>query len=146
MGPSLWLFSLLLACGDKDCATTETRDVPVVTDDAPGQRLVLGVNGDTPKNGQIPVDFDYAGGGVNLNNAADDRLIGVSAAGAVTVIDPVTWDERAGWPMAKGSRIELADDGVDATDSDATTAWCLATALTDAAVDQGSPGEPSSGS
>jgi hypothetical protein len=34
----------------------------------------------------------------------------------------------------------------DATDSDATTAWCLATALTDAAVDQGSPGEPSSGS
>lgn|GEM_PF-5443539 len=83
---------------------------------------------------------------MGLTHAADDLLIGVSAAGAVTVIDPVTWDARAEWPMAKGSSIELADDAVDATDSDATTARCLATALTDAAVDQGSPGEPSSGS
>ncbi len=112
---------------------------------APGQRLVLGVNGDTSQNGQIPVDFDYAGGGVNLNNAADDLLIGVSAAGAVTVIDQVAWDELAGWPMAKGFSIELADDAVDATENDAATAWCLATALTDSAVDHGSPGEPSSG-
>ena len=146
MRPSRSLFALLLACGDKNRATTQPRDVSVVTDDAPGQRLVLDVNGDTPKNGQIPVDFDYAGGGVNLNNAADDRLIGVSAADAVTVIDPVAWDARAGWPMAKGSRIELADDAVDATDNDAATTWCLATDLTDSAVDYGSPGEPSSGS
>jgi hypothetical protein len=83
---------------------------------------------------------------VGHTHAADDLLIGASAAGAVTVIDPVAWDARAGWPMAKGSSIELADDAVDATDSDATTAWCLATDLTDSAVDYGSPGEPSSGS
>ena len=83
---------------------------------------------------------------VGLTHAADDLLIGVSAAGAVTVIDQVAWDARAGWPMAKGFSIELADDAVDATDNDAATTWCLATDPTDSAVDYGSPGEPSSGS
>jgi hypothetical protein len=56
MGPSLWLFSLLLACGDKDRATsetpTDTSDVPVVTDGASGDGV------DQDRDG---ADFDASG-------------------------------------------------------------------------------------
>ena len=131
-----------------DDAAYGAADIFTVDEDVlidPGERLVFGVNGDLSQNGQIPVDYDYAGGGVNLNNSADDLLLGVSVGGSVTTIDKVSWDELAGWPLAKGISIELSDSAISATSNDASAVWCLATTLTDSNLDKGSPGEVSSG-
>jgi Putative metal-binding motif len=123
-------------------------DIFEVDDDVligPDERLVLGVNADLSQNGGVPVDYDYAGGGVNLNNAADDLALGARSGGSVVTIDAVSWDELAGWPAAKGVSIELRDTSITSTANDSSSAWCLATSVAGSTTDRGSPGSPSSG-
>ncbi len=111
-----------------------------------GARLVFVVNGDTATNGGIPGDYDYAGGGVNLNNSGDDLYVGVaSSGGGYTTIDHVSYDELAGWPASKGMSIELSDSAVSASDNDSVGNWCQATSTAGTTTDRGSPGAASSG-
>jgi hypothetical protein len=110
-----------------------------------GARLVFARTGDTSVNGGIAADYDYAGGGLSLNNGGDDLYLGVPDGAKYTTIDSVSYDESAGWTAAKGASIELKDTKVDATSNDASSNWCKATSTAGTTTDLGSPGSASSG-
>ena len=123
-------------------------DIFVVEEDlvaAVGDRLVFGVSADTTINGGITVDYDFPGGGVNFNNAADDLYLGIPHGAGYTTIDSVSYDELASWPIAKGFSIELKDTQLTATANDSASNWCLATSVAGSTTDMGSPGAVSSG-
>ncbi len=121
-----------------------TVDSALVATD--GDRLVFAAQGDSTLNGGVTADFDYAGRGVNFNNSGDDLYVGRANGGNTTTLDAVTWDETAGWPLAKGASIELNDSKADTSSNDSARSWCMATsAISGAASDKGSPGKASSG-
>jgi hypothetical protein len=131
-----------------DDAAYGAADLFTVEDDlvaAPGDRLVFAANDATSANGGISADYDYAGGGVSMNNSGDDLYLGASDGTRVTTIDAVRYDELAGWPLAKGVSIELKDTSVTASANDTASSWCLATRAAGSTTDKGSPGAVSSG-
>ncbi len=131
-----------------DDAAFAAADIFTVEDDvvaAPGERLVFAASGAGSVNGGISADYDYAGGGVSLNNSGDDLYLGVRSGSRVTTIDVVAYDELAGWPLAKGFSIELEDASVGASANDSAGKWCLATRVAGSTTDKGSPGAESSG-
>jgi hypothetical protein len=144
-GDSVNLLGLVVA----DDSAYSAADLFTVETDlvaAAGERLVFVVSGDTTINGGITADYDFAGGGVNLNNSGDQVYVGVPAgAGRYTTIDSVSYDETAGWPLAKGYSIELNDTKVTSSDNDTASNWCLPTSTAGSNSDRGSPGAVSSG-
>ncbi len=110
-----------------------------------GDRLVFAISGDPALNGGLTADYDYAGGGLDLSNAADDLHLGVPRGGGHLVIDSVSYDEARGWPISKGVSLELSDAAVDATQNDRVSNWCQATRVAGSNSDKGSPGAASSG-
>ncbi|GDX78309.1 hypothetical protein LBMAG42_01200 [Deltaproteobacteria bacterium] len=110
-----------------------------------GDRLVFGITSDTAINGGITADYDYAGGGVSLNNSGDDLYLGVPSGRSYLTIDAVVYDEAAGWPLAKGLSIELKDSAATSTANDSASNWCEATSRAGSTTDKGSPGAVSSG-
>lgn len=101
---------------------------------APGQILVLGINGDPATNGGIAVDFDYAS--FALANASDSiRLIAPDG----TLIDAVRYDTAAGWTIPAGRSLRLDESLLDAELNDDPAAWCP-TLETYGLGDGGTPG------
>lgn len=131
-----------------DDAAWGATDVFTVDSDviaAAGARVVFAVDGDPATNGGINADFDYQGGGVNLNNATDQIYVGIPAGRSYTTLDSVSYDELSSWPIAKGASIELNDAKLTTTDNDRASNWCLATSVAGSTTDRGSPGKVSSG-
>lgn len=120
-----------------------TVDANVVV--RPGDRAILAVDGSAAANGGVTVDYDCPGAGVNLNNGADDLYLGIAAGRGYTTLDGVAYDEKRGWPIAKGVSIELNDGRISPSENDAASAWCLSTSAAGSTTDRGSPGPVSSG-
>ncbi len=110
-----------------------------------GDRLVFAVSDDTTVNGGITADYDYSGGGVNLNNSGDEIYVGVLTGGVVLAIDSVVFSEVSSWPAVKGASLELKGTAVTSTANDAKGNWCAATGRAGTTTDNGSPGAASSG-
>ncbi len=110
-----------------------------------GGRVVFIASGNTDTNGGIKADYDYAGGGVSLNNSGDDVFVGVTSGASVTTLDSVTYDELLSWPVAKGMSIELRDTMVNSSSNDRASSWCKATGVAGSTTDLGSPGAASTG-
>lgn len=102
---------------------------------APGEFIVLGSNDNAASNGDVVLDYQYAG--VSLSNDSDELSI---IAGATTV-DTVVWDDGATMPDPQGATIGTDHGIYSASLNDNAAIWCAATdpwGFTNG--DKGSPG------
>lgn len=85
----------------------------------PGNRFVLGTNGDFETNGGVVVDYEYSS--FTLGNADDEIII---SKGEV-IIDQIAWDNGLTWPDPDGASMSLSGslDPAVADNNDAAN-WC----------------------
>ncbi|MGB0589739.1 MAG: lamin tail domain-containing protein [Myxococcota bacterium] len=100
----------------------------------PGQRFVIGRDGDVAENGGVMLD--YVVPQMSLKNLADTLQLTWDDV----VIDRVTWDQMAGWAVPEGASFTLAEGAEDAISNDLLPSWCPATQPFGDG-DLGSPGE-----
>ena len=85
----------------------------------PGNRFVLGTNGDFETNGGVVVDYEYSS--FTLGNADDEIII---SKGEV-IIDQIAWDGGDTWPDPNGASMTLNGSLDPAlTDNNDGTNWC----------------------
>ena len=87
-----------------------------------GGHLVLGLNGDTATNGNIPVDYVYSG--IRLANEADSLRLW---AGDV-LLEEVVWDGGDDFPDPDNASMELDTYGIDDILNDNGNYWCTSEA------------------
>jgi hypothetical protein len=87
-----------------------------------GGHLVLGLNGDTAVNGNIPVDYVYSG--VRLANEADTLRLWAGDQ----LIDEVAWDGGIDFPDPDNASMELDSYGIDNIINDDGNFWCTSEA------------------
>ena len=108
---------------------------------APGQYLVLGINGDSLTNGGMKINYMYSG--IALANGADELVLCLSDN--ATEIDRVTWDGGPAWPDPNGASMYFNGSMNDENNNGAL--WEeSASAWTGSAGDKGTPGKPNSAS
>ncbi len=108
---------------------------------APGQYMVLGINGDTATNGGVQVDYVYSG--ITLGNGSDELILLMSDG--LTEVDRVEWDNGATFPDPSGASMMFM--GAFSEDNNDGTKWQAATtAWTGSAGDFGTPGAANGGS
>ena len=112
----------------KDNASSDTVDIDLIV--AAGGYVVLGIDGDTTRNGSVTVDFDWSG--LALGNSGDT----LSLSYASTTLDAVDY---TGWAVVAGVSLSLSLLEIDATSNDDVGSWCAATD-TFGDGDYGSPG------
>ncbi|KAA3613046.1 MAG: T9SS C-terminal target domain-containing protein [Calditrichaeota bacterium] len=103
-----------------------------------GGFLVLGRNGDTGTNGNLPVDYVFSG--TSLGNGADELVLEDDSVIPVE-IDRVEWDGGTSWPDPTGASMVFTGDAV--TDNNVGANWTTATSRESnygAGSDLGSPG------
>ncbi len=84
---------------------------------APGERAVLGTNGDRTRNGGVDVDVDY-GDAMRLHNTFDELIVNDPSG---IQVDVVRWDDGRTFPDPDGASMQLADVA-EANDDGAN--WC----------------------
>ncbi len=108
---------------------------------APGQYMVLGINGDTATNGGVQVDYVYSN--ITLGNGSDELIL-VMADG-ITEVDRVEWDNGATFPDPSGASM-MYMGGFDEDNNDGTKWQAATTPWSGSAGDFGTPGEANSSS
>ncbi|MDP6945522.1 MAG: lamin tail domain-containing protein, partial [Myxococcota bacterium] len=102
---------------------------------APGQRFVIGRDGDSTQNGGLVLD--HVAPQMSLKNLSDT----VQLVWDELVIDAVSWDQSAGWDVPEGASLALAAGAEDAVSNDLQPSWCAATSPYGDG-DLGTPGSP----
>jgi len=87
----------------------------------PGQRLVIGRDGDEQVNGGLALG--YVAPQMSLKNIADSLRLTWNGV----VIDAVGWDQAAGWTIPAGASLTLAVGAEDAISNDLQPSWCPST-------------------
>ena len=101
----------------------------------PGDRAVLGIDGDTGANGSVPVDYVYAG--LTFDDTVDEIVLELDNR----TIDTVLYDS-ATFPVVAGAAMSLDPDLLGGADNDLPDSWCSATSVIIAGGDRGTPGDP----
>jgi cysteine-rich repeat protein len=101
---------------------------------SPGQRFLIGRDGDVADNGGV--ELDYVVPQMSLKNLADTLRLTWDGV----VIDRVAWDQLAGWEVPEGATFTLAEGAEDAVSNDLLPSWCPATEPYGQG-DLGSPGD-----
>lgn len=115
---------ILASTGDTDYTFALGAYTPL----APGDRVVLGINGDSGTNGGVTVNHTYSG-------VVLDAVDSVTLRAGAVVIDAVSWD--ATYPLVAGKSLSFGGTpGVDSNDDPAN--WCSATSAL--GTDFGTPG------
>ena len=99
----------------------------------PGQRMVLGNEGDPALNGGVQVDYVYSS--FTLSNGADEIFL---TARTGQLVDQVVYDDSA-WPDVAGQAASLTPGAEDAFANDDPANWCSAVSLLPSG-DAGTPG------
>jgi cysteine-rich repeat protein len=100
--------------------------------------LVLGRSGDLSKNGGAPVDYVYGTAWQMANDTGTLMLLMPDG----TVVDGVTYANKAPWPISKqGTSAQLSANNMSATDNDSGTAWCLSKTTYGTIGKLGTPGQ-----
>ncbi len=107
---------------------------------APGQYMVLGINGDTAVNGGVQVDYVYSG--ITLGNGSDELVL--LMADGLTEVDRVEWDNGATFPDPSGASMMFMG-GFNEDNNDGTKWQAATTAWTGSAGDFGTPGAANGG-
>ncbi len=102
---------------------------------APGERFVVGSDGDLRSNGGIPVDYQWSG--FSLKNSADQILVYDSVG---RLLDGVTYDDGQRWPDEAGRSIYLSDEISDAMVNNDPGLWCSSSTRIGPGQDMGTPG------
>ncbi len=104
----------------------------------PGERFVLGINGDTTQNGGVSVRYVYSG--FSLNNTSADQIVLTKPDG--TLVDRVDFD-NVNFPHTAGRSIQLNENFRDVYNNDDPGQWCHSQSNWNASnPDTGTPGMP----
>ena len=98
----------------------------------PGERMILGNEGDPALNGGVPVDYVYSG--FTLSNGADEIFL---TGRNGQLVDEVVYDDLT-WPDDAGQSASLRPGAEDAFANDDPANWCSATNVL-ASGDTGTP-------
>lgn len=100
----------------------------------PGERAVLGRNGDQAANGGVELDYVYSS--IQLANTADEIILEVDD----TLVDRVIWDDGATFPDPNGSSMSLTPCQTTAAANDNGVNWTVATVPYGDGSQLGTPG------
>lgn len=104
---------------------------------APGERYVLGNDGDPATNGGVPVDQVWSG--FSLKNSSDEILLyGTNGY----LVDAVVYDDGVRWPDTSGMSISLTHPVLDTVSNDTPGLWCHSSTALGSGGDTGTPGQP----
>lgn len=104
----------------------------------PGERFVLGINGDTAQNGGVNVRYVYSG--FSLANSGADQIQLSKPDG--TLVDRVEFD-AVNYPHTPGRSIQLDESWRDVYANDDAGHWCHSQSNWNASnPDTGTPGLP----
>lgn len=121
-------------------STVDGEEIQVLDDDLlylePGDFFVFGSNDDTTSNGDVEVDYRYAG--LLLSNESDE----ITLVADGVVLDSQEWDDGSTMPDPDGASMGTDYGTLDSTSNDDPTIWCAATIgwSDNPAGDKGSPG------
>lgn len=102
----------------------------------PGERFVLGINGDTTQNGGVNVRYVYSG--FTLSNSGADQIQLSKPDG--TLVDRVEFD-AVSYPHTPGRSIQLDESWRDVYANDDAGHWCHSQSTWNASnPDTGTPG------
>ncbi len=102
----------------------------------PGHFATLGNNGDMGSNGNVAVDYEYAG--FNLDDTVDEIVLSIG----VVEVDRVEYDFSGPWPStAAGQPIMLDMSQLDYVANDDPANWCGSTTSLGAGFDFGTPSD-----
>jgi len=108
-------------------------ELPIVIE--AGGYAVVGASTDLRENGSAPVD--YAWSSIQLDNAGDNVEVWRDGE----LLDSLSWDPMAGWPMLDGASYSLDPLQLDGALNDALEAWCPGSATLGRSLDLASPGQ-----
>ncbi|MBK7643867.1 MAG: lamin tail domain-containing protein [Planctomycetes bacterium] len=104
----------------------------------PGERFVLGIDGNMMTNGMVPVNYVYSG--FTLSNSAADQIVLSKPDG--TLVDRVEFD-NVNYPHTPGRSIQLNENFRSVYYNDDPGEWCESQSHWElGSPDTGTPGQP----